>query len=217
MNTHKRIFGRAEAVFDLFYLLAAVSIGAILFRTEGEARALAGSAALLLAAGDAFHLLPRVGAILSWESRRFSRAMGLGKLITSITMTGFYLLLWQFGLFLFSPDLNPGWSIFVYSLAALRIFLCLLPQNRWLDFSPPVRWGIYRNLPFLLLGLSVAALFFLHAGEFPALRGVWLAILFSFGFYLPVVLWSDKNPKLGMLMLPKTLSYLFMLFMFLSL
>ena len=34
----------------------------------------------------------------------------------------------------------------------------------------------------------------------PGLSWMWLAILLSFGFYLPVVLWSNMNPKIGMLM-----------------
>ena len=46
---------------------------------------------------------------------------------------------------------------------------------------------------------------------------MWLAILLSFAFYLPVVLWSNQNPKVGILMLPKTCAYLWMLAMCLSL
>ncbi|HPF18680.1 MAG TPA: hypothetical protein PLY08_03755 [Bacillota bacterium] len=46
---------------------------------------------------------------------------------------------------------------------------------------------------------------------------MWLAILLSFAFYLPVVLWSNRYPKIGMLMLPKTCTYLWMLVMLLAL
>jgi len=36
---------------------------------------------------------------------------------------------------------------------------------------------------------------------------MWLTIVLSFGFYIPVVLWADINPLIGMLMIPKTCAY----------
>ena len=39
------------------------------------------------------------------------------------------------------------------------------------------------------------------------------SIIISFGCYLAVVLGARKHPKLGMLMMPKTLAYVWMLLM----
>ena len=36
---------------------------------------------------------------------------------------------------------------------------------------------------------------------------MWLTIVLSFGFYIPVVLWADVIPVIGMLMIPKTCAY----------
>lgn len=36
---------------------------------------------------------------------------------------------------------------------------------------------------------------------------MWLTIVISFGFYIPVVLFADMVPMIGMLMIPKTLAY----------
>ena len=36
---------------------------------------------------------------------------------------------------------------------------------------------------------------------------MWLTIVLSFGFYIPVVLWADVYPIIGMLMIPKTCAY----------
>lgn len=36
---------------------------------------------------------------------------------------------------------------------------------------------------------------------------MWLAITLSYAFYIPVVLWADVHPMIGMLMLPKTCMY----------
>lgn len=210
-KSNRRGFGYGEAVFDAAYLLAALGIGiGILSKGRQDAHALAGAMALLLAAGDAFHLLPRIGAILTGDTPRFHKALGFGKLVTSITMTVFYLLLWHLGTLLF-PAVPQGWTVLAWGLAAVRIVLCLFPQNGWYEADPPLRWALLRNIPFLLLGLQAAGLFFLHRQAGSALTWMWLAGLLSFAFYLPVALWAGKNPKLGMLMLPKTCMYLWML------
>ena len=38
-------------------------------------------------------------------------------------------------------------------------------------------------------------------------RFMWLTIVLSFGFYIPVVLWADQYPVIGFLMMPKTCAY----------
>lgn len=150
----KRVFGKVEAVFDLFYLAAGLAIGLWLLRSAGEsmARLLAGIMALVLAGGDAFHLIPRVRVILLGREEALRGALGRGKQITSITMTVFYLLLWQIGLLLFAQKPAPVWTGLAFLLAAVRIFLCLMPQNRWQDRYPPISWGIWRNIPFFCWG-----------------------------------------------------------------
>jgi len=211
---HKRIFGWFEAVFDVGYLCAALAIGVHILRNASRGiQVLAGIMALVLPCGDMFHLAPRIAAAVTGEERRFGKAMGLGKLITSVTMTVFYVLLWQIGIQLFPFASARGWTAVVYLLAALRVVLCLFRQNRWLDEEPPVSWAVYRNIPFLLLGTAVAALFGAHAEAVPALRWMWLAIALSFAFYIPVVLWAGRNPKLGMLMILKSCAYLWLLYM----
>ena len=40
-----------------------------------------------------------------------------------------------------------------------------------------------------------------------AFRWMWLTIVLSFAFYIPVVLWADVIPMIGMLMIPKTCAY----------
>ena len=40
-----------------------------------------------------------------------------------------------------------------------------------------------------------------------AFRWMWLTIVLSFGFYIPVVLWADTVPAIGFLMMPKTIAY----------
>ena len=42
---------------------------------------------------------------------------------------------------------------------------------------------------------------------------MWLAVTLSFLFYVPVVLWSGVWPAIGMLMIPKTLAYVWIVWM----
>lgn len=214
----KRVFGTIEAIFDASYLVLALTIGIVLLTNASgnPARLLAGAAAFILVAGDAFHLVPRLLVIRTGEEEKLRNALGTGKQITSITISLFYLLLWQVGVLVYSPKHINAWSFLLYASTAVRIFLCLLPQNRWKDRFPPVIWGIARNIPFFLQGLIVAGLFFVYRNTVPGIASMWLAITLSFAFYLPVVIWVNKNPKIGMLMLPKICAYSWMLVMFLS-
>lgn len=206
---------RVEVIFNTLYLLTAAVLGLILlFHNGQDVVKLWGIMALILAVGDAFHLIPRIAAAYTGQARRFQAAMGIGKMLTSITMTLFYVVLWQAGLLLFDLDLT-SFSLILYLLAFIRIVLCLFPQNRWTSPSAegdPL-WGIYRNIPFVLQGIMVLWLFASYGSGLPAIRWLWLAILLSFLFYLPVVLWVHKKPKLGMLMLPKTCAYVWIIFM----
>lgn len=215
----KRVFGWVEVVFDILYLIIATGIACYMF-FFGELninRILAAIIALILVDGDAFHLIPRIRVILTQDELRFRKYLGLGKMITSITMTLFYVFLWHLFLNVYNPSNISIWTYIIYILSLIRIILCLLPQNKWDLRYPPVEWGIYRNIPFFLIGLINSIFFFMYRDLVPGLSWMWLAILLSFGFYLPVVLWSNMNPKIGMLMLPKTSVYVWMLWMFLSL
>lgn len=215
----KRVFGKVEAVFDMLYMIAALILSFILLLTGSDdpARILAGIMGSVLVIGDSFHLIPRIIVIMTDNEEKLRRILGRGKQITSITMTIFYLLLWQIGLLVFDLENMDIWSYMVYFLGAVRILLCLLPQNKWTERYPPVIFGIIRNIPFFLLGITVSILFFLQRSIEPGLNLMWLAIVLSFSFYFPVVIWSNKNPGIGILMLPKTCAYLWMLVMCTSL
>lgn len=216
----KRNFRALEAVFDFLYLGIAIIIGLILIISSANnaARIIAGMAALTLAFGDSFHLIPRIIHITSPNtSDRIQYFLGRGKQITSITMTLFYLLLWWIGIMVLPANNANYISYLVYAIVIIRIILCLMPQNKWLEKDANNPWRIWRNIPFLILGLIVATLFFIYRKDFPQFGLMWIAILMSYAFYLPVVIWAGKTPKVGMLMLPKSCTYIWILIMFLSL
>ena len=200
-----------ETLFDTVYLISVITIGLTMIRQSGQRGQyrLFGLMAVVLGAGDAFHLVPRALALCTTGLDSFTVALGAGKLITSITMTIFYILLYHVWRSRYHIQGKGGVTAAVYLLSVLRIVLCLFPQNRWLSAQAPLSWGIYRNIPFALLGLLIVVLFYQSAKEQgdTAFRHMWLTIVLSFGFYIPVVLWADSIPLIGMLMIPKTCAY----------
>ena len=200
-----------ETLFDLVYLTTVVTLGVRMLRqSRGSAQfTLFGAMAVVLGAGDAFHLVPRALALCTTGLENYTVALGMGKWITSVTMTIFYVLLYYVWRLRYEIKGQNGLTAAVYGLAALRIVLCMMPQNQWLSANPPLSWGIWRNIPFALLGLIIILLFWRSAQvrQDRAMRWMWLTILLSFGFYIPVVLWADAVPLIGMLMIPKTCAY----------
>lgn len=200
-----------ETSFDVIYLITVVTIGIIMIRKSGNRAQfkLFGIMAVVLGAGDAFHLVPRAYALCTTGLENFTEALGTGKFITSITMTVFYVILYYVWRLRYHIDGQDSVTKLVYILAGLRVILCLFPQNGWLSAEAPLSWGIYRNIPFALLGLLIIVLFYKSAKEQEdrMFRWMWLTIVLSFGFYIPVVLWADTIPMIGMLMIPKTCAY----------
>lgn len=201
----------AETLFDAVYLISVAAIGILMIRGSRGKRQfrLFGWMAVILGAGDAFHLVPRALALCTTGLENYTAALGLGKWITSVTMTVFYVLLYYVWRLRYRIRGQRGLTAAVYALADVRIALCMLPQNRWLSDDAPVFWGIVRNIPFALLGLLIIILFYRSAAgnKDRAFRWMWLTIVLSFGFYIPVVLWADTIPLVGMLMIPKTCAY----------
>ena len=205
---------KLEIIFDISYLCIVIVVGIRLLNTGAVWNRLYGIMALVLGGGDACHLVPRIYFLWQNGIVKKSPFLGAGKFITSITMTVFYLMLYKIYFLYYGVKEDITFTGLLYILAGLRMILCLLPQNRWLTEDGEIRWKIYRNIPFIFIGFLVFYLFFAlpleQAGVF---HYMWLAIFLSYACYLPVVLGAHKYPKLGMLMLPKTCAYIWMLLM----
>ena len=200
-----------ETLFDAVYLVSVIIIGILMIRgSKGNKQfRLFGLMAVVLGAGDSFHLIPRVLALCTTGLENYTVPLGLGKWITSVTMTIFYVLLYYVWRQRYQIKGKGILTAAVYALAAVRVVLCMMPQNQWLSANAPLSWGIYRNIPFALMGLLIIVLFYRSAKENgdEAFRWMWLTIVLSFGFYIPVVLWAEVVPAIGMLMIPKTCAY----------
>lgn len=202
-----------EPIFDVAYLVSVITIGIKMIRKSGgksRQYTLFGWMAVILGAGDSFHLVPRIIALCTTGFGDYVVPLGIGKWVTSVTMTIFYVLIYYVWRERYNITGHKNLTVSVYLLAGIRIALCMMPQNRWTAANPPLSWGIYRNIPFALLGLLIIVLYFRSAKtqNDRAFRWMWFTIVLSFGCYLPVVLFAETIPVMGALMIPKTCAYL---------
>jgi hypothetical protein len=134
--------------------------------------------------------------------------VGLGALATAVTVTLFYVLMLE----VWRARYNKPYGWFGYLLlasAVARLLLMIPAANQWNNVVPPQPWSLYRNLPLMLLGLGVAYLFLRDARPIQDRTFTWMGvmILVSYACYIPVILFVQQVPVIGMLMIPKTLAY----------
>ena len=86
-----------ETLFDVVYLASVITIGILMIRSSRGRKQylLFGIMAVTLGCGDAFHLVPRALALCTTGLESYTAALGIGKLITSVTITLFYVLLYH--------------------------------------------------------------------------------------------------------------------------
>jgi hypothetical protein len=211
-----------EISFNIVYLIVVWGLVILMIRRQpGVAEAdkpvtrLFIWAFAFLALGDTGHVGFRVLAYAGGDLERtislFGRDLGLvglGALATAVTVTIFYMLMlviWQrrydkpYGWF--------GWLLFAAGIA--RLLIMLFPANEWNNTVPPQPWSLYRNLPLMIQGLGVVYLILRDsraAGDRP-FTWIGIMILLSYAFYIPVILFVQKMPLIGMLMIPKTMAY----------
>ena len=203
-----------ESLFDICYLLFAIVSGCIILkRSKDTTGKIMGVAALILGLGDAFHLVPRV--LNYFVNGDFTVALGAGKLVTSITMTVFYVLIYYLWMRVYKCVENKALTMAIWGLCAVRIILCLFPQNGWFQNDSSMTWGIIRNIPFVILGGFICYIYYIKRTEDRIFRPMWIYILLSFLFYILVAVFAGLVPMLGMLMLPKTICYILMIVAFL--
>lgn len=201
-----------ESIFDIVYLLFTVVTGIYMVKRTDESCRYMGIATLVLGCGDAFHLIPRV--LDYFSDADFTSALGIGKLITSITMTVFYVIMYRIWIMVYGESDNRTLGVIIYLLSAVRVILCMMPQNNWMKNDSPMAWGIIRNIPFLIIGTIIIWLYYKKRVYNQHLSFIWVYVLLSFLFYMPVATIVLYIPMLGILMLPKTVCYMLIVLSF---
>lgn len=220
-NDTPRVPDLMEAVFDTCYLLFDLIAGILFFAfSHGSPLFLLyGVLTWTLCFGDAFHLVPRVLRAVKGSNEKIERQLGIGLQISSITMTIFYILLLYIWKQTFYEMTVPVMlEILIWVSAAVRIAVCMLPQNNWCGEEGNCKLSMIRNAVFAVTGICVIVLYVMSGNTYGYhMTRMAAAIVVSFGCYLPVTLLSKKMPKIGILMIPKTCAYIWMIVMGLQL
>ena len=210
-----------EAIFDAAYLLFDL-VAAILFFTFSKGNVLFilyGILTLTLCGGDAFHLVPRIIRAVHGNNDKIKRQLGIGLQVSSITMTVFYIMLMYIWKLTF-PELKMPVIIeaIIWISAIVRIVICIFPQNNWCTDEGNMKLSIIRNAVFAVTGVGVIILYIISGNTYGYhMTRMVAAIIISFGCYLPVTLFSKTKPKVGLLMIPKTCVYMWIIAMGLQL
>ena len=134
--------------------------------------------------------------------------VGLGALSTAITVTVFYVLMLEVWRVRFNK--TYGWFEYLLLAAAgARLLLMIPAANQWNNTVPPQPWSLYRNLPLTILGLGIAYLILRDARRTGDRAFTWIGVMIvvSYALYIPVILFVQQVPTIGMLMIPKTMAY----------
>lgn len=189
-----------ELFFDSMYLIFVIFIGIRLLLLRKENTGLVGAMAMLLGLGDAIHLIPRI--VANVEVNGFAaNATGLfiGTRVSAMTMSLFYLLFYYYIRREMKAS-NRTLDLAMPALFLIRIVTVILSFNRSQTMD------LISNIPFVIMGLVDIALLF-NRRENTNFGKLYLYVFFSFLFYVPVVLFKETMPTIGMLMMPKTVMY----------
>ena len=215
-----RIPDIAESVFDILYLVFDLLAG-IIFLLKADGKVLFILYALLtfvLCGGDAFHLVPRIIRALRGNSEQIKRWLGTGLQVSSVIMTVFYVILLYIWKFTFPGLKAPAALVaIIWITAIVRIVICMFPQNDWRG-EGNLKLSVASNAVFTLTGIAGIVLYVISGNtcDYHMTRMA-VAILISFACYMPVAFLSRKLPGIGILMIPKTCAYIWIIVMGLQL
>ena len=139
-----------ETLFDVLYLASVITVGVLMIRgSRGSTQfRLFGWMAVALGAGDSFHLIPRALALCTTGLESYTVPLGLGKWITSVTMTVFYVLLYYVWRQRYQIRGKNWATAAVYALAGVRVALCMMPhrsRGAYTAIFPLPCWGYWSS------------------------------------------------------------------------
>jgi len=205
-----------EIIFDISYLIVIWVLVLLMYKNRVNVKEenkltakLFTIAFFLLALGDTGHVGFRAAAYLMGGLEANASLVGLGSLSTAITVTFFYMIVVEIWRVHFDKKRGVFWWLMMI-VSVIRLIIMALPQNRWLAHDADFIWTLGRNIPLMIVGLSIAAAIMIDGvkNKDKVYIAVSSMIFTSYLFYMPVIFFAHIVPMLGMLMMPKTLAYL---------
>lgn len=173
--------------------------------------------AIVLGSGDAFHLVPRMWAMWTTGMEANAAALGVGKLITSLTMTVFYIILYYIWRERYAIEGRKGLTVSLWGLLVARVALCLFYRKTngcrfirrcCLAFCAIFRlpsWGLSLLLVYLRRKQKRRTI---RSSQNVASRTPLVRVLYPCRAFQ-----RCGTTAIGMLMIPKTLAYVWIVWM----
>ncbi len=204
-----------EIIFDLLYLATIWTFVVLMLRKRDnlleENKKIGGLfiwAFFLLALGDTGHVGFRVLAYATGGLEANPALVGIGALATAVTVTFFYMLVAEIWRIRFNRKRDGVWWGLM-AVGMIRLLIMIPAQNQWTSVVPPFNWSLARNIPLMIQGIGIAVLLLRDGIKQDDRMVKWISVMIfvSYLCYTPVILFVQKVPMLGMLMMPKTLAY----------
>lgn len=204
-----------EIIFDLLYLATIWLLVVLMYRNRErllpQNKKIGGLfivAFFLLALGDAGHVGFRVLAYAMGGLDANPVLIGAGALATAVTVTFFYMAMIEIWRIRFDKKRGLLWWTLILA-GLIRLGIMIPVANQWGSVVPPFDWSIARNIPLVIQGLGVAIALLVSGikSRDKFAKSASFMIFVSYLCYAPVILFVQKIPQLGMLMMPKTLAY----------
>lgn len=168
---------------------------------------------LLLALGDIPLLILQIITFLNVEALPNPILVGYAAITPLITLILFFMLILRGYYLVFKRPIDA--IFFLLIVAGCIGFLLFIPEdNKWGNLTPPADWSPLRSFPLIIQGLGVALLLLwegIHKSNKIVRRMGW-SILISMAFYIPEVLLIHQISLLRLLLIPRFMCYMALLF-----
>jgi hypothetical protein len=199
--------------FDIMYLATIFTIGFLLVKRsrDNQQYRLFGIMAMMLALGQAFHLLPIAYALSTKTMEDMSVILGFGIMVSSIFTTICYVFLFHVGCIRYGKQ-KPGAIIFVYILAAIYIIGCQISPYRKNQMDTTLLKNVLRNIPYWMLIAYDLFFFAIHTKKGDYFSHMPWAVAGTLVWSILSVLFSAHRALLVTTMVLETLSFAWIVF-----
>ena len=201
-----------KSMFYIAFIIISLYVGTTMFtKSNGEKSIkLFGFMVLFLGIGESFHIVPRVLDIFSFDIENIQQYIDTGRFIASISIILVYLILiWLWKVY-YEVNTTKNFNIILYLLAIGGVILSLVLMKT--DNSLLI---LLRNIPTLIIGFIIILSYKKLAVESnkQVFKHLWIAVLLGLVFTLGFELLSPEYSLFIILMMPKTLVYIWLVLM----
>ena len=197
--------------YFVFIIIALFTSITMLTNAKGDRRiSIFGLIVLFLGIGEAFHLVPRIIEIFTGNTENLQPYIDYGRVISSISIIFVYLFLFWFWKIYYKVSSPKNVDVALITLGVIGIVLSVILKST--DYTYMI---LIRNLPTIVIGTIIVYYFKRSSLSITkdSFRHLWLAVSLGLVFTTGFELFSSSYSFLIILMMPKTLVYIWLVLM----